>query len=48
MAMWVMLLVIVFVLAVIAALLWRSAWWTEAGPPLPRGTERHLLLPDQV
>ena len=37
-------LVLVFILLLLVliavALFWRSAWWTEAGAPVPRGTER--------
>jgi hypothetical protein len=45
---WVIVLVMRFTLIVIAALIWRSGWWTEAGSSLPRGTERRLLVPDSV
>ena len=45
---WVIALVMLFTLMVIVALVWRSAWWTEAGSSLPRGTERRLVLPVSV
>ena len=36
-------LVLLVFLLLIVALVWRSAWWTEAGAPVPRGTQ--LLTP---
>jgi hypothetical protein len=39
-------LAILVTLLVVAAIVWRSVWWTEAGPPLPRGVEMRLPLVD--
>lgn len=38
--------VLLFLLLLLGALFWRSAWWSEAGAPVPRGTE--LLNPDRL
>jgi hypothetical protein len=42
----VIVLAILLTLLVVAAIVWRSAWWTGAEPALPRGTERYLPFAD--
>jgi hypothetical protein len=43
---WVIVMVVLFIFLVILALIWRSAWWSEAGSPIPRGTERQFAHPE--
>jgi hypothetical protein len=44
-AAWVVAVVLLFTLLLILAIVFRSVWWSEAGSPLPRGTERRLPVP---
>ena len=35
---WIAVAVVALLMLLVLALVLRSAWWTEAGPPVPRGT----------